>query len=109
MAINVCPVTVIDAPVERVWDFLSVPAHYDWWWDAETETIEPDGPAQPGQVIHARTREMGRWWPITAVVEGIDPARHHIDLTTHLPLGITGKNHITCTALADGRCQVSFG
>ncbi len=106
MPANVCPIAVIDAPVERVWDLLYVPAHYDQWWEAETESIEPAGPAQRGQVIHAR---LGAWWHMTAVVEGVEPTRHHLDLTTHLPFGITGYNHITCSPLADGRCQVMFG
>ncbi len=58
MTVSVCPVAVIDAPLERVWDFLSVPAYYGQWWDAETRGIEPEGPAQPGQVIHALKREV---------------------------------------------------
>ncbi len=106
MPVNTCPISVIDAPIERVWDLLSVPAHYDQWWEAETESIEPPGPVQPGQVIHAR---LGGWFHMTAAVAGVEPARHHLDLTTHLPFGITGYNHITCSPLADGRCQVTFG
>ncbi len=106
MPVNTCPISVINAPVERVWDLLYVPAHYDQWWEAATESIEPPGPVQPGQVIHAR---LGRWFHMTAMVDGVEPARHHLDLTTHLPFGITGYNHITCSPLADGRCQVTFG
>ena len=32
MPVNTCPIGVIDAPVERVWDLLYLPAHYDQWW-----------------------------------------------------------------------------
>ncbi len=109
MAVNVCPVAVVDASLERVWDFLSVPARYDRWWEAETLAVEPDGPPQPGQVIHAHIWGLGRWWPLTTVVDGVDQAHHRLDLTTHLPLGITVANHLTCSPLTDGRCQVSFG
>lgn len=106
MAVRVCPIAVIDAPIERVWDLLSDPARFDDWWEADTESIEPQGPAQPGQVISAR---LGHWLHMTATVDGVEPARHRLDLTTHIPFGFTGHNHITCSPLADGRCQVSFG
>jgi hypothetical protein len=103
---SACPIAVINAPLEQVWDLLSVPARFDDWWEAKTESIDPPGPAQPGQVIGAR---LGRWLAMKVVVDGVDSARHHVDLTTSLPFGFTGHNHITCIPLAEDRCQVTFG
>ena len=52
MSVSVCPLDTIHAPVERVWSFLSEPANYALWWDAQTRSIVPDGPASPGQKIY---------------------------------------------------------
>lgn len=109
MTVSVCPIATVNASVEHVWEFLSKPANYDLWWDARTQSIIPEGNAQAGQVIHATTHEFGRAWDVTAIVDALDESQHRIDLTTKLPFGITGYNHITCTALADGTTQVTFG
>ena len=81
MSFSACPIATVEAPVERVWSLLADPAHYARWWDAsgvetqdetqdfagETQDfasvqhlITPEGPAQPGQKIYARTRGLGR-------------------------------------------------
>ena len=109
MSISTCPIAVVNAPLQRVWELLSEPKNYDLWWDAQTQSIIPEGRARAGQKIHAKTTEFGKAWDVTAIVDGVDETRHHIDLTTRLPFGITGHNHITCTALADRTTQVSFG
>jgi uncharacterized protein YndB with AHSA1/START domain len=110
MSLNACPIATVDAPVERVWSLLADPHQYSLWWDAQTLSIEPDGPAQPGQVIHAQSRALGRWWDvITSRVERVDPGSHQINLTTSLPLGITVHNTITCVALNPNSCRLSFG
>jgi uncharacterized protein YndB with AHSA1/START domain len=51
MTISVCPIVTIHAPLERVWGFLSEPANYALWWDAQTRSIHPEGHAQAGQKI----------------------------------------------------------
>jgi ligand-binding SRPBCC domain-containing protein len=109
MSISACPITSIDAPLERVWAFLSEPENYALWWDAETRTITPGGHAAPGQVIDARTSGLGFRWKVRLTVNGIDEARHTLDLTTSLPLGITVYNHITCAPLDTGGVRVAFG
>jgi ligand-binding SRPBCC domain-containing protein len=109
MAISVCPIAVVQAPAERVWALLSQPASYALWWDAETRTITPSGPAQPGQNITAQTRALGRQWPVRIAVNAVDAARRAIDLTTRLPFGITVYNHITVQPMEDSASRVSFG
>jgi hypothetical protein len=34
------------------------------WWDADTFSIDPAGPAEPGQQISARTRALGKDWEV---------------------------------------------
>jgi uncharacterized protein YndB with AHSA1/START domain len=109
MSLNACPIATVYAPVERVWALLADPRQYARWWDAETGTIEPDGPAQAGQVIHARSRALGRWWDVSFRIEAVDPDRHQIRLTASLPLGITLHNTITAAPISPASCRLSFG
>jgi hypothetical protein len=109
VSFSTCPIATVNAPVERVWHLLSDPRQYALWWDAETCAIDPAGPAQAGQTIEARTKALGTWWDVHIAVERVDADRHQLDLTTRLPFGITVHNLITCAAVEDGACRVSFG
>lgn len=109
MSLTTCPIAVIDAPIERVWNMLSQPSMYDQWWDAQTRAIEPEGPAHAGQTIYAQTIELGKTWDVRIVVESVNAPQHTLDLTTRGPLGITVRNHIVCAAVDDSRTRVSFG
>jgi hypothetical protein len=75
-----------------------------WTW-----SIEPAGPAKPGQRISARTRALGKDWDVQITVASIDPDKRALDLTTQLPFGITVHNHIVCGTLDNKHCRVSFG
>jgi len=109
MSISVCPLATIRAPVERVWSFLSEPANYSLWWDAQTCSIVPEGPATPGQKIFAKTAALGKYWNVTVTVVDVDNEKRQIHLTTVLPWGITVNNHITCLPLDPTHCRISFG
>jgi hypothetical protein len=103
MSISTCPIATVEAPVEQVWQLLADP------YNAETCSIEPVGPAKPGQRISARTRALGKDWDVQITVASIDPDKRALDLTTQLPFGITVHNHIVCGALDNKHCRVSFG
>ena len=109
MGLSTCPIADVQAPIERVWSYLAQPSNYSLWWDAKTVSIAPAGPAQQGQKILARTRALGRHWPVTVLVKAVDASRHALDLTTVLPLGVTVHNHISCTPLSPESCRVTFG
>ena len=109
MSVSVCPLATIDAPVERVWNFVSEPANYDLWWDAQTRSIVPEGHASPGQKIYAQTTGLGKHWPVTVTFREVDESKHQIHFTTALPWGITVHNHITCLPVDPAHCRVSFG
>ncbi len=109
MSISTCPIATVEAPVERVWKLLSEPANYALWWEAQTRSITPEGPAQPGQKIYAQLDAGVKQFDLNLLVEGVEADKHLIHLKTMLPFGITVFNHITCTRLDDRHCQVSFG
>ena len=105
MTVSTCPIATIHAPIERVWELLAEPDHYDLWWDAKTRSIVPAGRAKAGQRVHAKAGGFN----IYLTIEAVDEASHKIDYTTKFPFGITGFNHLTCTALPNATTQVSFG
>ena len=105
MTTSTCPIAVVNAPIERVWEFLAEPANYDLWWDAKTCSIVPEGHAQVEQRVHAKAGGFN----ILLRVDAVDESKHKIDFTTKFPFGITGFNHLTCTALRNSTTQVSFG
>ena len=109
MSISMCLVATIEAPAHQVWHLLSEPASYALWWDARTQSIRPQGPAQPRQQIFAQSEALGKRWEVQITVEAVDEERQQLQLTTRLPLGITVHTHITCTPLDTRRCQVVFG
>jgi hypothetical protein len=105
MSVTVCPIAVIHASAETVWTLLAEPANYDSWWEAHTRSIVPEGRAQAGQRIHAKAGGLD----IRVVVNGIDETKRQIHSTSTFPFGITVSSHVTCTAIEEGACQVSFG
>ncbi len=110
MTKSVCPTANIAAPIECVWALLATPASYSDWWDATTERIVPDGPAAPGQIIYAGADALGLLHlPVIVTVEHVDAAKHHIDLTTRLPLGITAHNHLACAPITEDTIWLQFG
>lgn len=109
MSFSTCPIATVDAPVGRVWRLLADPSCYALWWDAQTHSIIPEGPAQPGQHIFARTVALGKRWDIHITVRAVTPEKHQLELVTRLPLGIAVLSHITCTPLDSQRTRVSFG
>jgi hypothetical protein len=109
MGFTICPMAVVAAPVESVWELLSEPTLYDEWWDARTEHIVPEGKASPGQVIYAKTSALGRKWDVTLRVEMVNPEKSQIQLHITLPLGIVNNATITCTAIDATSCRVQYG
>jgi len=109
VSLTTCPIATIDAPVERVWQLLADPVRYADWWDAQTRSIIPEGPARPGQQILAQASAFGKWWDVHISVQAVTPEKRQLDLLTRLPLGITVYNHISCTPLDEQHTRVSFG
>lgn len=109
MSFSTCPIATVDAPVRRVWRLLADPSRYALWWDAQTHSIIPEGPAQPGQQIFAQTVALGKRWDVHITVRAVTPEKQQLDLLTRLPWGITVHNHITCTPLDSQHTRVSFG
>lgn len=109
MPFYACPIAVVKAPAGKVWEILSDPETYGTWSDAKTISIIPPGKAVPGQTVYAKASALGLSRDVTIHVEAVAADDHALDLTTHLPLGITVHNHITVRPIDTGTTQVSFG
>jgi ligand-binding SRPBCC domain-containing protein len=109
MSLSTCPIDTVNAPVEQVWRLLADPSRYALWWDAETVSIIPEGPAQAGQRVFATTSVLGKKWKVHLTVQAVASEKRQLDLLTQLPFGITVHNHITCTPLDSQHSRVSFG
>ena len=108
MGLTVCPVAVIAAPVETVWELLSEPTLRDEWWDARTVRVVPEGKASPGQVIYLKTLPWGRQWDGTLRIEMVDPAKHQIHWVLN-GFGVVNDQTTTCTAVDAVSCRVQYG
>ena len=85
MSFSTCPIATVNAPVERVWQFLAAPAAYALWWDARTRSIIPASPVQLSQHILAQASALGRSWDVHITVQAVMPEKHQLDLLTRLP------------------------
>ena len=109
MGVTVCPVAIVAAPVDCVWELLSEPTLRDEWWDARTACVVPEGKASPGQVIYLKTLPFGRQWDATLTVETVNSEKHQIQWNLTFPLGITNHQTTTCTAIDAVSCRVQYG
>jgi hypothetical protein len=108
-SLNSCPVATANASADHVWYLLADPARYASWWEAQTRSILPEGPAQAGQRVLAQVTALGMRGKVDILVEAVDAGKRQIDLLTRLPLGITVRSHIVCTPLGSRQARVSFG
>ncbi len=108
MGLSVCPIAVVSAPVEGVWELLTEPTLRDEWWDARTERVVPEGKASPGQVIYLKTFPLIKKWDATLTIEMVDPEKHRIQWVLR-GLGVTNHQTTTCTAIDAVSCRVLYG
>ena len=109
MVVSVCPVDIVAAPVDDVWELLTRTSMYDTWWDAHLERSVPEGPATPGQMVYATTKAFGKQWDVAFVIEMVNPGKHQIKLDATLPFGIIDHATITSTPIDPVSCRLQFG
>jgi len=106
--VNVCPAATTKASPDRIWSVMTAPERVGEWNDATYVRSEPPGPVRPGQVIYMTARALGRRWPVTFRIEGLDPERRWADMLVKLPFGIENHEHIYLTETTDGGTLLRF-
>jgi ligand-binding SRPBCC domain-containing protein len=106
--VNVCPAATSKAPPERFWEVLTAPERLGEWTDARVVSIEPPGPAQPGQRVHMRAPSFGLEFRVRIDVGEMDPKHRWIDFVAHLPFGIENFEHLTLAKTPEGGTLVRF-
>ena len=109
MGLTVCPVAVVAAPVEVVWENLVQWERYSAWANVQVESCEPEGPATVGQTIYFTGKAFGRTLRFSFKVEAVNAARHQLDLHVLFPFGLQEKPHIACTPIDATSCRVQYG
>ena len=109
MTVTVCPATIIDATIERVWSLLMNPERWTDWSTARLEAARPEGPLHAGQCLYFSSRAFGRRWRAVTTVIRVTPERHSMDVDVSVPFGIVNHEHVSLTSLPDDRTHVRFG
>jgi Polyketide cyclase / dehydrase and lipid transport len=109
MPVSVCPMAVVEAPFEHVWDLVANPQELDSWVDARLVGAEPPGRARAGQRLRLVTRALGRTFRVDMSVLEVDAERGSLHLLIHLPFGLVNDETITMVPAAEGRTTVRFG
>src|ERR1700704_5613749 len=101
MVVNVCPAAVTSASPQRVWSVLTTPERFGDWLDATFVSADPPGPVKPGQILNLAAASLGRRWPVSLEVVGVDPQSLWIDLLVHLPFGVENHERVTLAETKD--------
>ncbi|MBV9601188.1 MAG: SRPBCC family protein [Chloroflexi bacterium] len=109
MGITVCPVAIVAAPVEVVWQNLIEWERFSEWAEVQVEQSEPEGPATAGQRISFAGKAFGRTWHFVFQVEAVNPETHQLGLHAFFPLGLQEKAHISCAPIDATSCRVQYG
>jgi hypothetical protein len=103
-----CPTSLVDAPIGVVWTLLTDPARWAEFFDIRISHIDPSGSAVVGQRIYAASGPRFLHLGVMLEYTNINASRGTIELTVTLPLGITVRENLSCSAVSDTQCQVNY-
>ena len=103
-----CPTALVNAPIEVVWKLLTEPAGWTEFFDIRVTRIDPAGPAVVGQRVYGRSGP--RFLPLAVTLEctEVDAARRTLGLNVRLPLGVTVREDLSCSAVGETQSRVNY-
>jgi hypothetical protein len=107
--VSVCPMAVVEAPVERVWDLVTSPEEFGSWADAMLVRAEPPGRARAGQRLRLVTSALGHAFRVEMSVLEVDAGQRRLRLLIRLPLGLVNDETITMSPAGEYWTIVRFG
>ena len=108
MGLYVCPVDTVAASAETVWRLLTDPATYDKWMDPRVDSVEPPGPARPGQVVLLSGGALGMRLRFRFDLDRVNATTYDFELRVQFPFGIRMREHIS-VGQVEGGSRVQFG
>jgi hypothetical protein len=112
MAVSVCPMDVVEVPVDRVWAILMDSTRYAEWSDLgdfKEIRITPPGATMTGQVLEGKTSQLGITIRVRLAVREVNADEHRVGIDVSLPLGINNAASITATPLDEHTTRVAYG
>jgi hypothetical protein len=103
-----CPTALVNAPIDVVRKALTEPARWTEFLDIRVTRIDPPGPAVVGQRISGESGPRFLRLIVALEYTEIDAARRTIGLNVQLPLGVTVREDLSCSAVSDTQCRVNY-
>ena len=103
-----CPMAIIDAPIDVVWNVLLNTAGWGAFYDVRVLSLEPPGPARAGQRLIGHPGP--RYLPFRLVFDftEVDTVNHRLGFDGRLPLGIQVREMLIVTPIDRTRCRVNY-
>ena len=102
-----CPTSVVNAPVEIVWDLLTRPEAWGDFYDVRVTSIEPAG-AAVGQIVFAESGPRLLHLALEFRFTKIDAANYELGLDVKFPFGITVREDLCCVPIGQDQCRVNY-
>lgn len=107
MRILVCPVAIINAPIEKVLTLLEL-QNWNKWIDGKVEKIEPPGKIVVGQEATLSAKAFLITWKVRVIVTGIDKKKRIIKYDVFDPLGLKNEEKLEYKPLTKNTCEVRY-
>jgi hypothetical protein len=103
-----CPTALVNAPIGRVWRLLTEPAGWGAFFDMRLIRIDPPGTAATGQLIQGESGPRLLHLRVTIEFTEINLAERKLGMHVRLPLGITVRENLSCSAVSETQCRVNY-
>ena len=102
------PTAIVNAPLDLVWGLLMNTACWGQFYDLRVMSVEPPGPAAPGQRLIGVPGRGLLPFRITFDFTEVDPVRHHLGFDGRIPFGIMVREDMKLAEIDDAHCRVNY-
>ena len=103
----ICPVAIIEAPIETVLKLLEL-QNWGKWINGNVVKIYPEGQMVVGQEATISAKAFLLTWKVKIKVVSIDTANHIIRYDVFDPLGLKNEEELQYTPLTNNTCKVQY-
>ena len=98
----------MNAPLDLVWGLLMNTACWGQFYDLRVMSVEPLGPAAPGQRLIGVPGRGLLPFRITFDFTEVDPIRHRLGFDGRIPFGIMVREDMKLAEIDDAHCRVNY-